>query len=360
MPASVLRIRVLFSAPQDVEERDIARQVVEEIDRARGDRDGFALQYLDRRTLTFPALGTPQEVAAGQIGEYDVYVGVFWNQFDPAEGEPDVTTQGEFERALETHESEGRPHVLFYFCQRASKLETLNALDEKRKVVQFRLDYAERAGLAKTYEEADYFRERLHYGLTKTIDAILETARVSEPANPLAAIRGAMRPGDPESINDYLRSTLRIVSETFQDTADTQQEVRPELSVTQSDAGFDTIGFTLKQDGRARNACKIRVGEIGHHCFGLTYTDSAANAHQQIGTTSHARVELIVSGMYFLARDDHAHSPDGELDQHAVARYFWDLFVQPLTIGGATRYPESFPPAPSPDAEPPAHEPRQA
>jgi hypothetical protein len=313
MPASVLRIRVLFSAPQDVEERDIARRIVEEINRERGDRDGFALQYLDRRTSTFPALGTPQEVAAEQIGEYDVYVGVFWNQFDPAEGEPPVTTRGEFERALETYESEGRPHVLFYFCQRASKLETLNALDEKRKVVQFRLDYAERAGLAETYEKADHFRERLRFGLTRTIDLILDAHRghVHEPSVPVTS----------ESIQGFLKQALADLVEDFDGFAD----LRPgaTLMADPTDGGRG-IKVTLTVEGRARNRCRV----VARYRQGRGTMNFSASA----GGSTFAQVEVVTGGgrLDFRAVDENPDRPDGRFDTSRLASYFWGLLVAPL------------------------------
>jgi hypothetical protein len=149
-----LRIRIFFSSPGDVEkEREIARDVLEELQRLHGEEMGVNLIYKGWETDTYPAIGRPQGVINQQIGEYEIFVGVFWSRYGTPTGEAESGTVEEFERALENHDQDDIPAILFYFRQTPVEMETIEKLEQKMKVVRFREQYGDKAGLYKTYTD---------------------------------------------------------------------------------------------------------------------------------------------------------------------------------------------------------------
>jgi hypothetical protein len=175
-----LRIRIFFSSPSDVEEeREVAQRVIDELIRMVGEDIGVNLIYKEWETDTYPAIGRPQGVINQQIGDYEIFVGVFWSRYGTPTGEAGSGTVEEFERALDERQDGDLPAVLFYFRQTPVLLETVDKLEQKKKVVQFRERYGDVAGTYDTYSDIEEFKDKLRHGLLETIRDVQRTLMAS-------------------------------------------------------------------------------------------------------------------------------------------------------------------------------------
>ncbi|MBA3966945.1 MAG: toll/interleukin-1 receptor domain-containing protein, partial [Nitrospirales bacterium] len=73
----------------------------------------------------------------GQIGEYDVFVGVMWRRFGTPTKRAQSGTGEEFQRALAFYKAHGRPTIMFYFRTEAFYTTDEKELRQFSKVARF-------------------------------------------------------------------------------------------------------------------------------------------------------------------------------------------------------------------------------
>ena len=255
------RIRIFFSSPGDVqEERPIARDLIDELQRLHGEQLGVNLIYKGWETDTYPEIGRPQGVINQQIGEYEIFVGVFWNRYGTPTGEADSGTVEEFERALKNHDENGIPAVLFYFRQSPGSMETVDELEQKRKIIEFREQYGDRAGLYDTYTDLDNFKKKLRGGLLHSVKDLLskktssesneENTAVEEPLGEFSNSDGAMQP------KEFVYEALKIIAEDLSSFSDIDLDdtVRMEIEWEDPKTAFKATIYSRDQPV---NRCRV-------------------------------------------------------------------------------------------------------
>jgi hypothetical protein len=177
-------IRIFLSTPSDiVEERRALAALVAEINDVvvflAPERD-IRLKLLHYETDAYPDVGGPQAVIDGQIPlDYDIYLGVMWKRAGTPTKDADSGTIHEFERAFERRKKEGKPTVMFYFCQEEIPLPTTQEeIDQLTKVVKFRERF-QAIGLGVSYPKRADFRERARGGLLRAVADILREPAAS-------------------------------------------------------------------------------------------------------------------------------------------------------------------------------------
>jgi hypothetical protein len=204
-------IRIFLSTPSDiVEERRALAALVAEINDVvvflAPERD-IRLKLLHYETDAYPDVGGPQAVIDEQIPlDYDIYLGVMWKRAGTPTKDADSGTIHEFERAFERRKKEGKPTVMFYFCQEEIPLPTTQEeIDQLTKVVKFRQRF-QAIGLGVSYPKRADFRERARSGLLRAVADILR-----EPAaSPARAAFVAETAGVPDALEALCKDYDRV------------------------------------------------------------------------------------------------------------------------------------------------------
>ena len=177
-------ISVFLASPSDVQaEREIARQVLEDINRTIGRQKGLHFAVVGWETDAYPVFGTDgQQVLNQQIGDmaqYDMFVGIMWNKFGSPTPRADSGTAEEFERAVSSLDQTGKPAIMFYFKTEPSSPSSTKEAEQKVKVMAFRESLYPRGLIGDFKDAADFGRKfRQH------IEQQLATYNVETPAPP--------------------------------------------------------------------------------------------------------------------------------------------------------------------------------
>jgi hypothetical protein len=113
-------------------------------------------------------MGRPQEVINGQIGEYDIFVGIMWKRFGTPTGMAQSGTEEEFRLAYDAWQQSKSPSILFYFCQEPFMPSCAGEAEQCRDVLSFR-DELEKKGLIWKYDTHDTFSDTIRPHLTRML-----------------------------------------------------------------------------------------------------------------------------------------------------------------------------------------------
>jgi putative ubiquitin-RnfH superfamily antitoxin RatB of RatAB toxin-antitoxin module len=167
------RIQVVLVSPGDVTgERDVARTVVDELNRGVAADRGCRLSLWRWETDARPGmhLEGPQSLIDElmDIQYADVVVGTFWKRFGTPTGDADSGTEHELRRAWTSWSQHGRPEVMVYFCTRAYFPQTRDELAQWGRVLEFR-DALPEEQFWWTYESVGQFEGLLREHLTRFV-----------------------------------------------------------------------------------------------------------------------------------------------------------------------------------------------
>ncbi len=178
-----------MASPNDTsEERQIYTEVVESINRSRGESDSFHLEPIKWESYAYPEAGDPQGTINRLLEDAELVIILFWNKIGaPTKNFPSGTME-EFSIAYEKFTKTGKPSIKIYF-RKPSAPKSKSDAEEHKKLFDFKESIRDLA-LYKDYESPENFRTLLyeHIGgwLSKRIDrnAKLEDRRaLSEPSD---------------------------------------------------------------------------------------------------------------------------------------------------------------------------------
>ncbi|OJW27624.1 MAG: hypothetical protein BGO49_23025 [Planctomycetales bacterium 71-10] len=163
-------LKVFVASPGDVsEEREVVREVIDDLNRSVAQEKGVTLQVVGWETDARPAFGgDPQSLVNAQIADmthYDLFVGILWDRFGTVTPRAGSGTEEEFDRAVESHRRQQRPEIMFYFCQRPTTFQSPEQVAQKGKVLEFR-SKLQKQGLTWDYRGVDEFRRLLNKHLS--------------------------------------------------------------------------------------------------------------------------------------------------------------------------------------------------
>jgi hypothetical protein len=136
-------IVVFLASPSDVTpERDIACEVLEEINRTTGQQKGIHFDLRRWEMDSYPDFGgDAQAILNQQIGDmaqYDIFVGIMWNKYGSPTPRAASGTIEELTRAIDSFNQTGKPNIMFYFKSAPFSPTTANEAAQKLKVMEFR------------------------------------------------------------------------------------------------------------------------------------------------------------------------------------------------------------------------------
>ncbi len=167
------KIRVFVASPGDVQiERDSLQGVVNELNRTIGalaPSSGVQVDLVRWETDVAPGLGRGQELINTQIGDYDIFVGIFWKRFGTPTGKAGSGTQEEFEIAFKRWEKRGKPRAMLYFnVEPIRPPQSRGELDQLTKLFEFR-ERVRELGLTWSYEGNRLFADTIRPHLMQVI-----------------------------------------------------------------------------------------------------------------------------------------------------------------------------------------------
>ena len=149
-------IRIFISSPGDVKaERDALKNLIRnDLQRTLGDTKSLYLNPILWEDLGRPGMGNIQDNLFKQLGDFNIFIGIFWLRFGTPTGTHDSGSEAEFRKAYEKWKQDSDFPILMYFCERCP--ESLNMIDTEQldKVRTFRKE-VESKGLTWTYKEVD-------------------------------------------------------------------------------------------------------------------------------------------------------------------------------------------------------------
>jgi formylglycine-generating enzyme required for sulfatase activity len=203
MPAPVNRIRIFVASPGDVaEERKRLDGVVDHLRTHVAAPYGLDLELVRWETHVRPGVGVDaQDVVNPQIGDYDLFIGIFWNRFGTPTHRAGSGTREEFDQAYARWQADpSSPEIWMYFSDQPYSFTSPQELEQKMKVLAFRKELQEAKGLLVwLYKTPDEFEEKARGHLA---DFIAKHA-------PQAATRpGTVYPETPAEPRDASRAAV--------------------------------------------------------------------------------------------------------------------------------------------------------
>lgn len=198
MPKQVTEYRIFISSPSDVaEERDALEAVIQDLQATLGKQHSLHLKALRWEKDGRPAMGDPQENLFAQLGEYDIFVGIFWKRFGTPTAEHESGSEAEFRDAYAKWEEDNSRPILMYFCERPANIDVFSLSPEELaelgkqagQVKKFQQEIAKK-GLYWTYTEQEDFQRLTHQHLYDAIvkligaGAKIETAQKTDQTAP--------------------------------------------------------------------------------------------------------------------------------------------------------------------------------
>ncbi|MDZ4702173.1 MAG: SUMF1/EgtB/PvdO family nonheme iron enzyme [Rhodothermales bacterium] len=233
---TVDQIRIFISSPGDVvAERDALEDLIKNTLQTRhGDRLSVHMEPRRWETHGRPGLGDIQTNLFDQIGEYHIYIGIFWLRFGTPTGNHESGSEAEFYDAYARWQADNSRPVMLYFCEREDnfslKSHTMKELIERKeqqeKVEAFRENVG-KEGLFWTYTDLADFTKKVERHLDATIEKIAGN-KTPPPAPP------PPRAVSSESRRHYLKA---LQSDCLQIPLDVLGDLK----------GFDKRAVTLDQ-----------------------------------------------------------------------------------------------------------------
>jgi hypothetical protein len=136
MPETVSKIAVFVGSPGDVaEERKIVAQAVDDLNVGFASSRGLIVELKRWETHVWPGFGEDaQDVINDRVGQYDIFVGIFWNRFGTPTARAQSGSAEEFERAYTIWKTHKRPSLMLYFRRSPVDLSSLEDLLQKQQL----------------------------------------------------------------------------------------------------------------------------------------------------------------------------------------------------------------------------------
>lgn len=165
-------LRLFVSAPADVTaEREVVSRVVEELNMSLAVDEGITLRRYIWESLPSVERAQPQEAQNDMLRRVDVFVLILANRLGTPIGVGCGSgTEEEFRLVADAWRRTGRPQILCYLKTTPVKLESTEALDQLRRVMEF-TDQLKREGLVYEFESLDDLEHALRLHLRKFIQS---------------------------------------------------------------------------------------------------------------------------------------------------------------------------------------------
>lgn len=155
-------------------DRKVVRNVVSNINRDSGFREGFHVEVIGWETDSRPSAGEyAQQVINEQLlGDIDIFVGLLGHYFGQPTQKYSSGTEEEFEIAFGNFKEKGAPKIMFYFSEAIESVRDVEA-DQLAKRNSFRKGLENRGVYYFSYNDITSFQFDLHRHISQTVRELL-------------------------------------------------------------------------------------------------------------------------------------------------------------------------------------------
>ena len=260
------KVRIFISSPGDVmDARDALEDViVNKLQPTIGNQLGLHLQPMRWEGMVAPGMGDIQKNVFEEMGEYDIFVGIFWKRFGTPTPEYGSGSEAEFWDAYRRWEEDNSRPILMYFCE-TPFLPTADDLEQYAKVLKFKEEIGGK-GLYSTYDKLEQFKGDIQKHLFKRIQGLVAGKEPFKPSQsgsptPTPALRDRY-------LRNLRRDCLRIPLSTLGDDIDGSRPVA-------LDQVFVSLEVIERDHEKLRQAPEEALSEEGNR---LTALDALENA----------------------------------------------------------------------------------
>ncbi|NLF63428.1 MAG: hypothetical protein GX579_02385 [Chloroflexi bacterium] len=166
-------VQIFLASPSDVaEEREVARQVIDELNKRLARERGLTLRLIRFEDDAVPGLGTDVQAVVNEWlrNDYSILIGVFWTRFGtPTKRAPSGTVE-EIRNAIEKYRQDpSSTRVMLYFKEELVDPFKVD-LEQLKQVQEFRESLSkiddDLAALYSTFKSTDDFERLLRLHLT--------------------------------------------------------------------------------------------------------------------------------------------------------------------------------------------------
>lgn len=172
MPSTQTVLSVFLASPSDVaQERQVAEQVIEEINSLLSQTHKVRFELIRWETHAYPAAGDdPQQIINSQTGnDFDVFVGILWHRVGSPTPRAASGTLEEYERAKRRHDDAPEAvSVLMYFKQEPVDPSTIDP-GQLFQVHEFKKTLGGEGVLYWTFSTTEQFEKFLRLHLTRVL-----------------------------------------------------------------------------------------------------------------------------------------------------------------------------------------------
>lgn len=182
MPELVTKIRIFIGSPGDVEaERKALTQTIDDLNVGFASSRKMVLELAKWETHVWPGFGEDaQSVINDRVGQYDIFVGVFWNRFGTPTGRAGSGSSEEFERAYARWKESKRPSLMLYFRRSPADLATIEEIRQKQLLLEFKGSLQRLGALFREYSEVEEFGRLVSLHLIQELTFLEKTAEVQQ------------------------------------------------------------------------------------------------------------------------------------------------------------------------------------
>jgi hypothetical protein len=155
-------LTVFLASPSDLEEeRRIARETVERVNRVTGRRVDWHIELLGWED-TLPGHGRPQTLINKDVDSCDLFVGILWRRWGQPTGEYSSGFEEEFTRALKRRRDMGKPQIWLFF-KAVDEDSAKDPGEQLTKVLLFKNDQIQRKELLfKEFKDPHGWRDLIY------------------------------------------------------------------------------------------------------------------------------------------------------------------------------------------------------
>jgi hypothetical protein len=267
--------KIFLASPGDTsEERLIAEEVVDEINKSVGSRDNFMLELLKWEHDTYPAMAEYSQQAINEQmgGDFQIFVGIMWKRFGTPTQKADSGTEEEFELAYKRYSEKKDIQIMFYF--NSAPIPQDADLMQAQKVKDFRKKLQGLGAYYFSYDNTRGFEKQLRMDLTRYVKDTLKKSNIDSEATTeaVASVKHQIIPEIKESFQFFLQDLEAIFAHSKVDRLTLEDiYIAPDLKDLNNNKKSDTVKVVNLDDlTNSIDVAGTKLAFIGNDSAGKT------------------------------------------------------------------------------------------
>lgn len=267
--------KIFLASPGDTsDERLIAEDVVDEINKSVGSRDNFMLELLKWEHDTYPTMAEYSQQAINEQmgGDFQIFVGIMWKKFGTPTQQAESGTEEEFELAYKRYSEKKDIQIMFYF--NSAPIPNDADFMQAQKVKDFKKKLQGLGAYYFSYDSVRGFEKQLRMDLTRYVkDNLKKSNEETAPAEESTiSTKRQIIPEIKESFQFFLNDLEAIFAHSKVDKLTLEDiYIAPDLKDLNSNKKSDNVRVVnLDELTDSIDAAGTKLAFIGNDSAGKT------------------------------------------------------------------------------------------